>query len=120
MPSFETEQERFWAGEFGDDYVDRNRGPKLVASNRALFASVLRSTADVARVLGFGATLGQNRLAIRSLLPAAELSATEINAQAVAQLRELGATDVHEGSLLEFPPRRDWHFVLAKGVLIHV
>ncbi len=29
---FQTEQEQFWAGEFGTDYIDRNRDEAIVAS----------------------------------------------------------------------------------------
>ena len=31
--NYQTEQEKFWAGEFGTDYIDRNKGEKLLASN---------------------------------------------------------------------------------------
>ena len=34
---FETEQEQFWAGEFGTDYIDRNKGDALLASNLNFF-----------------------------------------------------------------------------------
>src|SRR4051794_37546877 len=120
MSSYETEQETFWAGDFGDAYVLRSRGAALVASNRALFASVLRRAPEVSSVLEVGANIGLNLVAIRSLLPDASLSAIEINESAAQQLRDLEVVDVHEGSLLDFEPRRDWDLVLSKGVLIHV
>lgn len=113
-----TEQEQFWAGEFGDDYVERNRGAELVAANRALFARILSRTNGVDRVLELGANIGQNLAAIQSLLPAVQLSAVEINETAAAQLD--GWCDVHVGSLLDFPPRPDWDLVFTKGVLIHL
>jgi len=31
--TFKTEQEAFWAGEFGNAYIDRNQGDALLASN---------------------------------------------------------------------------------------
>lgn len=37
MRSFKTDQEVFWAGQFGDDYVDRNNGADAIAANIALF-----------------------------------------------------------------------------------
>lgn len=118
--TFTTEQEAFWAGDFGDSYVARNQSASAVAANRALFAAVLRQTRGVSRVLELGANIGQNLIAIRSLAPDAHLSAVEINTQATDHLRELGGIDVHEGSLLDFTPRPDWDLVLVKGVLIHV
>ena len=29
---YKTDQEEFWAGEFGDDYINRNKGKEVVAS----------------------------------------------------------------------------------------
>lgn len=37
MSKTKTEQEKFWAGEFGDDYTERNQGYLQLASNIALF-----------------------------------------------------------------------------------
>lgn len=48
MREFQTEQERFWTGEFGDDYMERNRGERLVAAKTALFARALRGAGGVA------------------------------------------------------------------------
>ena len=120
MSPFDTEQEDFWAGAFGDEYVDRNRGLAMVASNTGLFASVLRRTRDIKSVLELGANIGMNLAAIRPLLPAARLGAVEINTKAVAQLRAAGDIEVHEGSLLEYEPEERWDLVLVKGVLIHI
>jgi spore coat polysaccharide biosynthesis protein SpsF len=120
MSSFETDQEAFWAGSFGDEYADRNKSLAMVAANTALFAEVLRRTRGINSVLELGANIGQNLRALRSLLPAARLGAVEINAKAVEHLRTIGDIDVHEGSLLDFVPETKWDLVLVKGVLIHI
>ncbi len=118
---FATEQERFWAGEFGDDYSMRNAGERLVANNAALFAKALATCVGVRSVLEFGANIGLNLRAIRSLLPGVALDAVEINDQAVRQLRACeGLGEVFHESLLEFRPTRTWDIVLIKGVLIHI
>lgn len=39
---YRTEQEHFWAGKFGSDYIERNRGEAMVASNLAFFSRALR------------------------------------------------------------------------------
>jgi spore coat polysaccharide biosynthesis protein SpsF len=44
MENFRTEQERFWAGEFGDNYISRNDGAHIIASNIALFSKILERT----------------------------------------------------------------------------
>ena len=40
--SFKTEQESFWAGDFGTEYISRNQGDTLLASNLDFFAKSLR------------------------------------------------------------------------------
>ena len=37
---YKTEQEEFWAGEFGDHYIERNMNKDLLASNCAFFTKV--------------------------------------------------------------------------------
>lgn len=115
-----TEQEAFWAGEFGDQYVVRNQSHALLASNVALFAKILSRTASVDSVLELGANIGLNLKAIRSLLPTVELAAVEINATAVEQLQKENNIQVYHQSILEFAPAVSYDFVLVKGVLIHL
>ena len=40
MKEFKTDQEQFWAEEFGDDYIDRNQKQKTIAANTNLFSKV--------------------------------------------------------------------------------
>lgn len=42
MKHYGTEQENFWAGEFGDEYIARNDSDSLLASKTAFFAQCLR------------------------------------------------------------------------------
>ncbi len=118
--AFATEQEAFWAGEFGDAYTQRNVGAQWVASNLALFTKVLARTESVRSVLELGANLGLNLRALRQLLPQAQLSAVEINAKAVAELKGIGGLTVHHASILEFQPPKPADLLLIKGVLIHL
>jgi len=41
---FKTEQEDFWAGDFGNQYIARNQDEASLASNLDLFSKALRST----------------------------------------------------------------------------
>jgi pseudaminic acid biosynthesis-associated methylase len=119
MP-FRTDHEAFWAGEFGDGYVDRNQGDHLVSSNVALFAKILQAMAPVRSVIEFGASVGLNLRALRTLLPSASMTAIEINAKAAAHLETIEGIEVHRGSILEYTPRQRYDLVVAKGVLIHI
>lgn len=118
--NFKTEQEKFWAGEFGDDYVTRSRGADRVASNLALFARVLNRTEHVRSVIELGANIGLNLNALRLLLPECRLAAVEINDKAVAELEKIPGVTTHHTSILEFKAEAQYDLVLAKGVLIHL
>lgn len=120
MKRYKTEQEDFWAGSFGDEYVERNQGKQLIASNTALFTKILSRTINVHSVIEFGANIGMNLAAIRHLLPDASLAALEINTNAAAKLRETGHITVYNQSILDFDINNTYDFVLIKGVLIHI
>lgn len=60
-------QEKFWAGEFGDRYVERNDGPALVASNIALFSRILQRTHQINSVRELGANIGLNLVALEMI-----------------------------------------------------
>ncbi len=116
-----TEQEAFWKGEFGNDYIERNKGANLVAGNAAFFSRVLNHTRNIRTVLELGSNIGLNMMALRQLLPDAMLSAVEINEKAAAELRaNVPDIDLYLTSILEFEPNRTWDLVFTKGVLIHI
>lgn len=118
---YKTDQEVFWAGEFGDEYIDRNQGDKLVAANLSLFAKILANTRGISNVLEFGSNRGLNLMALRQLLPDVDLSAIEINAKAVAELeKQRIANKVYHMSILDFTPDYQRDFVFIKGVMIHL
>lgn len=120
MGKFETEQENFWAGEFGDEYITRNQMNNLVSSNVALFAKILARTQSIKSVLELGANVGLNLQAIKQLLPQADLSAVEINQKALERLQGYGYVKAYHQSILNFVPNLRYDFVLVKGVLIHI
>lgn len=119
--TFKTEQEAFWAGEFGNAYIERNQGDALLASNLDFFSKALRATRGIQSCIEFGANIGMNLKAIQLLHPAIEASAIEINAAAAAQLREIiEPNNVYNTSILEYEPTHTYDLTLIKGVLIHI
>lgn len=121
MAHFKTDQESFWAGEFGTEYINRNTGAELLASNLAFFSQALRSVQRLGDCIEFGANIGMNLKALRLLYPHQQQYAVEINADAVVELRTiLPITNVYQTSILEFTPQRTYDLVLIKGVLIHI
>jgi spore coat polysaccharide biosynthesis protein SpsF len=118
-----TEQEVFWAGQFGDEYIERNQGDSLLASNVAFFAKSLRACRGIQSCIEFGANIGMNLRAIRLLYPNVDVHAVEINNEAARRLaREIPPPfpRVYNQSILEFEPVRQWDLALIKGVLIHI
>lgn len=119
--NFKTEQEAFWAGEFGTEYIQRNRGNVLLASNLDFFAKALRATRGVKTCIEFGANIGMNLKALKLLHPAQEQHGIEINADAARELAQvIPSHHVHHSSILDFNPHQTWDLVLVKGVLIHI
>jgi pseudaminic acid biosynthesis-associated methylase len=118
--TYKTEQEAFWAGEFGDEYVTRNHGEKLIAGNLALFTKILSGAYQIRSVIEFGSNIGLNLLAIRQLLPEVDLSAIEINRKAAQLVEHIAGVTVYNQSILDFIPDRQRDFVFIKGVLIHI
>jgi spore coat polysaccharide biosynthesis protein SpsF len=118
---FGTDQENFWAGDFGTEYIERNRGDQLLASNLDFFVKALRNTRDIASCIEFGANIGMNIKAIKLLYPQIEAAAIELNTEAGRQLGELiGPENVYNQSILDYSPDRSYDLTLIKGVLIHL
>lgn len=117
---YSTQQESFWAGEFGNSYTARNHGLNCVASNLALFSKIVARTSSVSSIIEFGANRGLNLIALKQLKPAASFQAVEINKRAVAFLQKYNWLKTHHTSLLKFRAEKKFDLVLIKGVLIHL
>ena len=115
-----TPQEEFWRGEFGDNYIARNREDGFVAANIALFAKVLARTGPLESAVEFGPNVGLNLRALATLQPQCELTGVEINAAAATVLREWGRCRVIEDSMLNDSGIAPHDLAFTKGVLIHV
>jgi spore coat polysaccharide biosynthesis protein SpsF len=114
-----TEQEAFWAGEFGDDYIARNPEAPEIAANLRLFTQALKVAGEVRSVVELGANVGLNLEALKLLYPGIHCSAVEINSKAAAQLRTK-IDRVIENSILDWQPDFTADLALIKGVLIHI
>lgn len=120
-PEFKTDQEKLWAGEFGNEYIKRNTGAQALASTAAMFGDILSHCPEAGSLIEFGANTGINLRAIRSLRPDISLDAIEINENAVSELLRCdGVRHVHHQSILEFEAEENYDISLIKGVLIHI
>lgn len=116
-----TEQENFWAGDFGDDYVERNKGSRLLASNLAFFSKALKCAGNVNSIIEFGSNIGMNLRALKLLFPEQKQFGIELNHKAANNLKSfLGDEAVFEGSIFDYPTHKQFDVSLIKGVLIHI
>jgi len=119
--SFRTEQEEFWAGNFGHGYIGRNASAALLASNLNLFAHALRNSGRLQSCVEFGANVGMNLQALKLLFPEMTQKAIEINAEAAKVLaRFIGEDQVFNGSIFDYAITDTVDLSLVKGVLIHI
>lgn len=117
---YNSPQEEFWAGDFGDSYIERNEGDNLLASNIAFFAEILSSMDKIpSTFLELGANIGMNVRAIQKLSPGAQITGIEINEQASAVLEATGCT-VIKSSIIKSEIVSKFDLVFSKGVLIHL
>jgi len=118
---FATDQEGFWAGEFGDEYINRNKTDSLLASNINFFSKSLARTDQIKSCIEFGANIGMNLRAIKMLYPKIHLNAIEINKTASQQLTSfIDKKSVFTGSIFNYEISQKFELVLIKGVLIHI
>jgi pseudaminic acid biosynthesis-associated methylase len=118
---FRTPQEAFWAGEFGDEYSQRNRGAAMLASNLNFFTRALQRAGRVGTCLELGANIGMNLKALQLLYPGIAAHAVEINPQAATELAgAIGDANVFRGSFLDYPVSTTVDLAFVRGVLIHV
>lgn len=121
MTNFKTEQEQFWAGKFGTDYILRNQGDALLASNLNFFCKALQQARHPASCIEFGASIGMNLKALKLLYPTQDQFGIEINPDAARKLGEsIPPAHVYQSSILDFSPKTTLDLVLIKGVLIHI
>ena len=121
MSNYKTDQENFWAGNFGDEYISRNKGELLLASNINFFCKALRTASSISECCEFGANVGMNLRALKFLYPNMKQYALEINNKAANILKEIiPEENVYQGSIIDFKPQRKWELILIKGVLIHL
>lgn len=110
--------EHLWAGQFGDDYVERN---KAVYAERQDFWRELIGSLQCSRVLEVGCNVGGNLRWIGESVDPSELHGVDVNRKALAELRrELPDVNAVWSPARELPYRDKWFdLVFTMGVLIH-
>ena len=118
-----TEQENFWSGKFGNEYISRNNSQEMQGSYLKLWARILKHVSCVKSVIELGANVGINIRALKMLLPRTTFSAVEINQQACEKLRAIEGLEVVNDSILNLAVvggEKRFDLVFTRGVLIHL
>lgn len=115
-----TEQENFWAGSFGDDYISRNESGALLYSKVAMWSQMLKSANRVKSIKELGCNIGLNLKALHHLNPTYDLSGVEINEIAAHQAKELGIGSITCGTITEPLEEEKVDLTFTAAVLIHI
>ena len=92
----------------------------MLSTNIWFFTRALRDTTGVSSVIEFGSNIGNNLVALHTLLPELSSSAIEINETAIQKLKSvLTETTTYNESILTVDLKEKFDLVLIKGVLIH-
>ncbi len=118
--NFSSEQENFWSGEFGSDYIDRNRDSLTISSNLVLFSKIINQMKFLPKdTLEIGANIGLNISALKLILPNSNFTGLEINRNACESLSKTGAKVIND-SVFNVSLDQLFDLVFTKGVLIHL
>lgn len=118
---YRTEQEAFWAGDFGNEYLARNQGEKLINTNVVQWGKMLKSTNGIKSFVELGCNIGLNLSALNRINPEFDLHAYEINPTAAQKASALGIAKVTQGTIIEkLPTDRQFDLAFTSGVLIHI
>jgi pseudaminic acid biosynthesis-associated methylase len=118
--TYKTDQEKFWAGEFGLNYIDRNNSEPLLYSKVAMWATMLRSANKVNSIRELGCNIGLNLVALKRLQPKMQLSGYEINEEAAQKAEQFGVAKITQGSILDKIDDEKVDLTFTAGVLIHI
>jgi pseudaminic acid biosynthesis-associated methylase len=110
--------ERLWAGEFGDEYTERNRDAET--GRRAFWERQLQAL-GAHSALEVGCNMGGNLRWIAELLGAENVAGVDVNGKALEMLRErVPGVDAREASGARLPfEDASFDLVFTMGVLIH-
>jgi pseudaminic acid biosynthesis-associated methylase len=119
MP-YTTDQENFWASDFGSNYIERNSSEPLLYSKVAMWAKMLHAANNVKSIRELGCNIGLNLVALKRLAPSIELSGYEINEEAAKKASEFNVASIVEASILDKIEEPPVDLTFTAGVLIHI
>ena len=115
-----NEQEKFWLGKFGNQYVNRNFKKNRVSNRKYFFKKVLKKQKSIKSILEFGCNQGLNLKALHLANSKNKLSGVDINYNAIKKLNKCGKYKYYFVSATKFTSKNKYDLTFCKGLLIHV
>lgn len=109
----------FWAGDFGNDYINRNNSESLYQSNYNLFDKILQNCREINDVIELGANIGLNLRAIADVLPWVYTVGVEINQKAHDEMAKIADVS-YCCNLFDKRVESVCDLAFVKGMLIHI
>ncbi len=115
------DQEKFWEGDFGDEYIERNKGQELINAKVDMFSKSLSKAESLSTVLELGCNRGLNAFALKKIFPYLEYTGVEISKTAYDILCSNSAVNYAKNeSIYDFTPPKKYDLAIVTGVLIHL
>jgi spore coat polysaccharide biosynthesis protein SpsF len=109
-----TLQEKFWEGDFGNRYIQRNQNSKGIYT---IVRDLIKNKITINSALELGANVGINLDALKKVYPKAKMHGVEINKAAC----DIGKKKhkYYNKSAYDFKTKKKFDLVFSSGVLIH-
>lgn len=113
---YKTDQEIFWASDFGNSYVQRSKD----FENRAftIGTDLLKNKINIKSAIELGSNIGLNLDGLKSIYKNIDLFGVEINNKAYSILKK--KHKCQKKSILDFETKKKYDITLICGVLIHI
>ena len=118
--NFRTEQEDFWLGDFGKEYMVRNCSEDVLNLKLKTWSKILETMDPVKSIKEFGCNIGLNLRAINKLNPNIALSGIEIYPEAAKEASALNIAEIETGTIIEKLSFELVDMTFTAGVLIHI
>lgn len=115
-----TSEEKFWKGEFGDDYISRNGGVEVLAAKITAFTYYLKYASNIKSVLELGGNIGMNEKALSIIMPGLTMDVVEINDKAAKECETIPNVTVYNQSIFDLELNKAYDLTFTSGVLIHI
>ena len=117
-----TEQENFWIGTFGDEYIKRNEGKESSEGRNYLYINqfskiFLNNRILINSAIEIGANIGINLDSLKILFPKCKTFGIEINKKAHSILKNKHSSFL--GSIYQFEEEVQYELSFSRTVLIH-